>query len=210
MPQAALLRMICAGLLLLTLLVNHAFPRMPTPHLRVLPINRLPIQLGAWRCTEEVPLDTSIYKVIPNATLLSRVYRDPAGHTIHLLLETSDDPEMFHSPMSCVPSHNANIVEMHSVSLPTVSRAGEHGLVSASELHLEADGQAMLLLYWYTSERQMDKLQALKNKILVGRSPTRLYARILVTDVANFDVAAQTARNFATLLNPSLSRLENQ
>lgn len=77
-------------------------------------------------------------------------------------------------------------------------------------MDMQSGEQNMLLLYWYNTERQLDKWQALKTKLLSGRPQTRLFARILVPASEDFTPAAQTGRDFAQALLPALAQLEKQ
>ena len=225
MPKTALLRLAASGLLLLACLVNHALPRMETPRLRVVPIERLSSQIGTWTCTQELPIEPKVRALLPDAVFLSRLYRDERGRTAQLFLETSEDAQMFHSPTQCMPAQNWNILNTRRVDVSSGSRltaamgnssqptsdSRETPGVAATEMDMQDAGQQnMLLLYWYTTERQLDKWQALKTKLLSGRPQTRLFARILVPASEDFTPAAQTAQDFAQSLLPALAELENR
>lgn len=218
MPKIALLRIAISGLLLLACLVNHATSRLPIPQLRLVPIDRLPRQIGNWTCTQDLPIEAKVRAVLPDAAFLSRAYRDPQGRTAQLFLETSQDAQMFHSPTQCMPAQNWNILDTRRVDIQPAA-LGESGQkiasaqsepsAGATEMDMQSAGQNMLLLYWYTSERQLDKWQALKTKLLSGRPPTRLFVRILVPASADFGPSAQTARDFAQALLPTITELAN-
>ena len=214
MSKDALLRVGVAALLLLAFVVNHALPRLSTPTLRVVPIDRLPRQIGAWQCGADLPIEDRVRTLLPNAAFVSRSYRDGGGRTAELLLETSADAQMFHSPTQCMPAQNWNILHTRSLPLvmPANAPAGKPGgaqEVSATEMDMQSPGQNLLMLYWYTSERQLDKWQALKDKLLSGRAHTRLFVRILVPATSEGDKASRAARDFAQALLPSIMELES-
>lgn len=197
---------------------------METPRLRVVPIDRMPRQIGAWTCTQDLPIESKVRVALPDAAFLSRAYRDNLGRTAQLFLETSQDAQMFHSPTQCMPAQNWNILNTRRIdiapgattkavsesSFPTASAGGEVGSAAATEMDMQSGGQNILLLYWYTTERQLDKWQALKTKLLSGRPQTRLFVRILVPASEDFAPGAQTAQDFAQTLLPALAELEKQ
>ena len=189
---------------------------METPRLRVVPINRLPRQVGVWTCTGDLPIEAKVYTVLPDAGFLSRAYRDDRGRVVEIFLETSQDAQMFHSPTQCMPAQNWNITQSRScelrsaASLPMQTAATAATRTTATEMRLESAGQRLLALYWYTSERQLDKWEALKSKALNGRTPTRLFVRILVPSVGDYETAGRTAQDMAQSLLPIISDLEAQ
>jgi EpsI family protein len=199
-----------SALLLLAALVNHAVPRLPAPTLRLVPIDRLPRQVGGWQCLQDLPIDPKVSVIVPDAHFLSRVYRDPSGRMAQVLLETSADAQMFHSPTQCMPAQNWTVLRTRSTQVETVSPGtrGERLRASATEMYLQSAAQNMFVLYWYTSERQLDKWQALKTKLLAGRPQTRLFVRILIPDSADFEVAKRTAQDMAQTLLPAITQLE--
>ena len=210
MPKTTLLRVTVAALLLLAALVNHAVPRLPAPRLRLVPIDRLPRQVAHWQCFEELPVDAKLSVIVPGAHFLSRLYRDPSGRTAQVLLETSTDAQMFHPPTLCMPAQNWNVLRTHStqVQAPDLGAKGEWLSASATEMYLQSAAQNMFVLYWYTSERQLDKWQAIKTKLLAGRPQTRLFVRILIPESVDFDVAKRTAQDVAQAFLPAVTRLE--
>lgn len=209
MPKTTLLRVIIAALLLAAF-VNHAVPRLPAPTLRLVPIDRLPRQVGGWQCLQDLPIDAKVSAILPDAHFLSRVYRDPSGRIAQVLLETSVNAQMFHSPTQCMPAQNWNVLRTRSTQVETTTseQAGERLRASATEMYLQSAAQNMFVLYWYTSERQLDKWQALKTKLLAGRPQTRLFVRILIPDSVDFEVAKRTAQDIAQTLLPAVTHLE--
>ena len=126
MPKTALLRIAIAALLMLAALVNHAVPRLPPPTLRLVPIDRLPRQVGRWQCPQDLPVDAKLSVLVPGARFLSRLYRDPSGRMAQLLLETSTDAQMFHSPTLCMPAQNWNVLRTRSTQVQA-PEPGERG-----------------------------------------------------------------------------------
>ena len=210
MPKTTLLRVTIAALLLLAAFVNHAVPRLPPPTLRLVPIDRLPRQVGRWQCLRDLPVDAKVSVIVPGAHFLSRLYRDSSGRMAQILLETSTDAQMFHSPTQCLPAQSWNVLRTRStqVQAPDLGANGERLSASATEMYLQSAGQNMFALYWYTSERQLDKWQAIKTKLLAGRPQTRLFVRILIPESADFEVAKRTAQDMAQAFLPAVAQLE--
>lgn len=204
MQKHTLYGLMASALLLAALLVNHAAPRLPITTLKLAPIAELPTTLGDWRRVRDLPIEDRVRVAVPNAVWLSRLYRDGQGNEAQLLLETSTDAQMFHAPTQCMPAQNWNIQRTRAVSVGTDPATR----TTATEMQMDAEGQRALLLYWYTSERQLDKWEALKSKIVAGRAPTRLFVRVLTLGAGDFAAASDTARRLASAALPSLRELE--
>ena len=202
MQKSSLYSLIAACLMLDAIIANRALPRLRPAPLRLAPIERLPRQLGEWRCVGDIPLDERVRAVLPNARIVSRLYRSAAGERAQLLLETSPDPNEYHSPTVCLPGQGWNVVSSHPASVGAGSR------VSATEMEVDLEGQRSTVLYWYTTDHQMDKWEALKARLLSGRPPTRLFVEIAVPAAPTIREAESAAHSLGTAVLPALVDLE--
>jgi len=207
MPKNTLYSLIAAALLLLAFAVNRAAGRLPVPKLKLVDLSQTPKQIGEWTCFKDMPETEAERIAAPNAEFHRWYYRRPAGQEVELVLETSTDPQMFHTPTQCMPAQQWDIEPVRRVAVqppPGSGVAGQDGNVMRMKYGMDRE----LLLYWYTSERQLDKIQQLIDKMLAGHPSTRLFVRVRVNAGSGYEAAEALAQEFATAALPPLTAME--
>ena len=72
---------------------------------------KFPSEIAGWKGTE-VPVDERTYEILETRNVLSRVYENPKGEKVHLLLVGSHkDRRVAHPPEVCYLSSNYNIAD---------------------------------------------------------------------------------------------------
>jgi EpsI family protein len=207
MPKNTLYSMIAAALLLLTFAVNRATGHLPVPKLKPVDLSQVPHQIGEWSCYKELPETDAEHSATPNAEYHRWNFRNPDGQVVELLLETSTDPQMFHTPTQCMPAQQWDTEPVRRTAvlpLPGMNVPGQDGNL----MRMKYGTDRQLLLYWYTSERQLDKAQQLIDKLLAGHPSTRLFVRVRVDAKDGYDKAEALACQFASLALPPLTTME--
>lgn len=70
----------------------------------------VPMNFNGWRGVDH-PVDEQTYEILETRNVLSRMYTDPAGKSVHLLLVSSEkDRRVAHPPEVCYISSNYAIV----------------------------------------------------------------------------------------------------
>jgi EpsI family protein len=206
-PKNTLYSLIAAALLLLTFAVNRAAGRLPIPKLKRVDISQVPRRIDRWTCFQDLPETEGEHIAAPYAEFHRWLYRDPAGQEVELLLETATDPQQFHTPTQCMPAQQWDVdpVQRTAVSPPPgAGIAGQDGNI----MRMRHGDERELLLYWYTSERQLDKVQQLIDKLLAGHPSTRLFVRVRVSANAGYERAEALAKQFAAAALPPLTAME--
>jgi EpsI family protein len=207
MQKNTLYSLSAALLLLLTFTINRAAGRLPVPTLKRVDLSRVPRQIGVWTCFQDLPETEHERIAAPNAEFHRWLYRNPAGQEVELLLETSTDPQMFHTPTQCMPAQQWDIEPVRRVAVQAAPGAAVRGQ-DGNVMRMKNGADRELLLYWYTSERQLDKIQQLIDKLLAGHPSTRLFVRVRVNAAAGYDNAEALAQQFATAALPPLTEIE--
>jgi EpsI family protein len=199
---------IAAGLMLVACTVNVAGGRLPIPKLKPVDILALSTRLGDWNCFRQLPETDAEHIATPNALYHRWLFRKSSGQEVELLLETSTDPQMFHTPTQCMPSQHWDIDPVINTRVqPPAGSNLPSPPANVMRMHTASDQE--LLLYWYTSERQLDKMQQLIDRLLSGHPSTRMFVRVRVSASGdNYDRATAVAQDFATAALPALTELE--
>ena len=80
----------------------------------------IPLQIGEWM-GEDTPPDEDTYRILETRNIFSRLYRNPSGETVHLLLVGSNkDRRVAHPPEVCYTSSHYTITDSKE-NLTTVS-----------------------------------------------------------------------------------------
>lgn len=209
MQKNALPALSVSLLLIGTLIANHALPRAQPASFRVVPIERLPRQIGEWSSDADLPIETRVSEVLPHSRMVSRLYHNQAGQALELLLQTSTVPGEFHKPYICQPGQGWNMTTLGPTHIGAEATAPAQG-PSAFQMEMQMDAQQRVMLYWYTSEPLLDKWQSLREKLLSGNTPTRLFVRIIVPVSTDGKAAKRLAHDFAQQALPFIEALEKQ
>lgn len=76
-----------------------------------------PLNLDGWR-GEDTPVDDNTYEILETKNVLSRVYTDPGGERVYLLLVSSkEDRRVAHPPEVCYLSSNFEILDQETYKM---------------------------------------------------------------------------------------------
>ncbi|MBI1977226.1 MAG: EpsI family protein [Candidatus Omnitrophica bacterium] len=110
-------------LVILILGVLALYPLAPPTHFSIdeaidLRFGTIPFQIGDWVGKDE-PVDELTYQILETKNILSRLYQNPKGEAVHLLLVgSSKDRRVAHPPEVCYTSSHYTITETKDASLP--------------------------------------------------------------------------------------------
>ncbi len=133
--------LICVVLVLLAIGSQYGFGRLPVPHSRRLPVENFPARLGNWQGAPLAPVDVDVQRKLQTANIRERVYSDPSGNGIRLMLLTASESDDLHDPSVCFPSQGWTITKPRPVTI-----AGQSVLM----MHAKMGAQAETVIYWMT------------------------------------------------------------
>lgn len=198
-----------AALLIGTIAANHIVPRIRPFVLRIVPVEAFPTTIGDWKAQDDLPIEAGVKEILPHSRFIARLYRDSSGRTAEVLLQSSTDTGEYHRPTVCQPAQGWNVLSAGPTNAGAYASAPTRG-PSAYEMQMEMGGQKRVMLYWYTNERALDKWQNLRDRLLSGNTPSRLFVRIIVSADADAAAARRTAHDFASAIQTDLTSLENR
>ena len=77
----------------------------------------IPLQIGEWT-GKDVPPGEDVYRILETKNILSRLYRNPSGETVDLLLVSSaKDRRVAHPPEVCYTSSHYSILDSGESSI---------------------------------------------------------------------------------------------
>lgn len=104
-------------MVLLALAANYGVARVFVPVAHRLPVETFPRKIGEWTAGPDIVADTEVQQKLPTATLVTRVYTNPTGESVELLLLTAGRREDFHNPNECFPGHGWELSNKQKTSL---------------------------------------------------------------------------------------------
>ncbi len=90
-------------LLVIAGLVTYAGPRLQLPKPRLMPVKKLPRQIGDWTAVTDRKVADDVQKALPTAVIVDRDYRNSEGRTVSFLLLSASEIRDIHSPSVCLP-----------------------------------------------------------------------------------------------------------
>lgn len=99
-----------------------------------------PRQVGPWRSGPDRPIAEMTHRMLPSASMIDRVYTDPEGRTVNLVLVSATSVADVHDPDLCFPGHGWTLehIDTTFVGDRTVRRD-----------RAVQEGHALSLLYWW-------------------------------------------------------------
>ena len=122
-----------------------------------------PLELGPWK-GKETPLDERTYEILETRNVLSRIYENPEGKKVHLLLVGSHkDRRVAHPPEVCYLSSNYMIVSAGAAQLKIKEQQIPVKEFVAKSERNPSDEESVLYLYKvgdrYTTNYYAQQLQ---------------------------------------------------
>ncbi|MCX7603963.1 MAG: EpsI family protein [Bryobacteraceae bacterium] len=173
------------------------------------PLKEFPVQIGAWRMTEEYGIEPEVQRVLRADDTLSRGYLRP-GSPVPVSLfvaffRSQTSGAAPHSPKNCLPGSGYAPLESGFVRLA----AGPAGEVEVNRYIVARGDSRSVVLYWYQTPARIvasefaAKFWLVADSIRYRRSDTSL-VRITVPVAGGID-ADREARQFAVEVLPVLS-----
>lgn len=204
MQKTQVLGVVCAVLAVGALVANRAVGRIETDTMERLPVQEFPMEIGEWRCIQEIPTDPQVQEEVPTAVIVDRIYQDSKGRQINLTLLTATDYADFHDPNICFPGQGFALGPREKVEV-----AGQ----PCASMTAARDFDRLRMVYWWSGSagvdskygrEQMGKVLALRDK-LVGHQGHSLFVRVLTEDGEESEA---TIEDFMQASRTALTELE--
>jgi len=142
MPNNALLPLMGCALVLSAVGADYGLGRLDVPKPRRLPVETFPAVIGPWKGGPVQEVGDDIQKRLPTAKIVERVYTDPTGQQVDLMLLTATEDEDMHSPKACFPSQGWTLSDVKDTRVDDQQ---------ATRMTADMDGRGRLsVLYWLT------------------------------------------------------------
>jgi EpsI family protein len=191
-----------------TAIVTHAARSADVPSIDT---SRLPLAIGTWRGSADVPLDEDTARLLGADAYVNRTYRAPgnASDGLYIAYYGSQHPVVsIHSPLHCLPGTGWEPLD---IATRSVARAdGSSGTVRRLLVRKNLD--RAVVLYWYEVHGRMiaselsSRFHLLADSVRLHRSDAAL-VRIVVPVTASVDAAEQRGAAFVRDLAPQVDRL---
>ena len=204
MPNNALLPVIGCALVLSAVGADYGLGQMDVAKPHRLPVESFPADIGSWKGGPVSEVDPDIQKRLPTAKIVERVYTNPLGQHIDLMLLTATEDEDMHSPKACFPSQGWTLSDVHDTQVE-----GQ----PATQMTATMDGgQSQRVLYWLTGYYAPDpprnalvrKASLLRDHFLGAHNNMSLFVRIITP---NTPLAGRSLSEFTSALDAPLQSL---
>ena len=204
MPNNALLPVIGCVLVLSAVGADYGLGQMDVAKPHRLPVESFPANLGSWKGGPVGEVDPDIQKRLPTAKIVDRVYTNPLGQSVDLMLLTATEDEDMHSPKACFPSQGWTLSDVKNTQVD-----GQ----PATQMTATMDGgQPSTVLYWLTGyyppapprNALVRKISGLRNHIMGGHNNMSLFVRVTAPDTP---LARRSLSEFTSLLHAPLQAL---
>jgi len=203
MPSDKILSLIGCFLVLTGVAADYGFGKLDVPKPHRLPIETFPVTVGNWKGGSLREVDPDIQKALPTAKIVERVYTNPLGQQVDLMLLTATEDEDMHSPQACFPTQGWKLSNIVSTRVN-----GDQ----ATRMTAENDGIRQVVLYWLTGyyppppppNAFLRKVGALRERLLDRHKNSSLFVRLILPDNA---LSGKTMSDFVAALHPSLIAL---
>lgn len=137
-----------------------------------------PLQMGEWK-GKDVSLDDQTYEILETKNVLSRVYENPKGENIHLLIVTSSkDRRVAHPPEVCFISSHFTLLDQEKHTFRFNSEPVELKSFLARDLKSEIPDEKVFYVYkvgkLFTTNYYAQQLIFAWNRLLKKESEIQL------------------------------------
>lgn len=204
MPNNALLPLIGCALVLSALGADYGLGQMAVPKPHRLPVEAFPDAIGSWKGGPLEPVNEDVQRKLPTAKIVERIYSNPLGQSVDLMLLTATEDEDMHSPQACFPSQGWTLSNVHDTQVD-----GQ----PATQMNAQMDESAReTVLYWMTGYfPPAPPRNALLRKAYVWRTQSldkhnnmSLFVRLLAPDTPS---GRRGLSDFTALLHAPLQTL---
>ena len=189
MPNDALLPLMGCALVLSAVAADYGLGQLDVPKSHRLPIEGFPAVVGDWKAGPVQEIDADIQKRLPTAKIVERVYTNPAGQTMDLMLLTATEDEDMHSPKACFPSQGWALSDVRETQVD-----GQ----PMTRMTADMGGRGKLaVLYWLTGyyapapprNALLQKASVWRTHFMGAHSNMSLFVRITAPDTPRNDRA---------------------
>jgi len=179
MPNNKILPLIGCFLVLSGGAADYGLGKMDVPKPHRLPIETFPANLGNWKGGPLSDVDPDIQKALPTAKIVERVYTNPLGQQIDLMLLTATEDEDMHSPQACFPSQGWKLSNIQTTQV---------GSDTATHMTAESEGAKDTVLYWLTGyyppvpppNAFLRKVYAVRERLFDRHKNSSLFVRVIM------------------------------
>ena len=182
MSNNAFLPVICCAMVLSAVGADYGLGQLDVSKSHRLPVETFPTQLGSWQGGPVREVDSDVQSQLKTAKIVERVYRNPSGESVDLMLLTATEDEDMHSPQTCFPSQGYTLSNVHSLEIN-----GEPATQMNAQI---SDGPRQTILYWLTGyyppspprNALLRHAAALRPHLTLNHNNMSLFVRIIADD----------------------------
>ena len=182
MSNNALFPLIGCALVLSGVGADYGLGQIDVPQSHRLPVETFPAVIGSWKGGAVQDVLPDVQKGLPTAKIVERVYTNPTGQGVDMMLLTATEDEDMHSPQACFPSQGWVLSDIHGTQVDSQP---------ATQMTAEMPGQGRLaVLYWLTGyyppapprNALLKKVYAWRMNIMGGHNNMSLFVRLTAAD----------------------------
>ena len=204
MPNGKILSVTACVLVLAAAAADYGLGQVDVAKPHRLPVETFPAAIGGWKGGPVQDVDPEVQKKLATAKIVERVYTNPAGEGVDLMLLTATEDEDMHSPKACFPSQGWKLSDVHPTS---VDDQPATEMSAAFE-----DGQPQKVLYWLTGyyppapprNAFLQKAASLRDRVVGPHNNMSLFVRMIAPDSPQ---GHQALADFTTALHGPLQSL---
>ena len=206
MRQDKILTIISFGMLAAALAVHFGVAPLRVAQPRQLAVASFPEQVGAWQSNGDIPVPAVIKQKLPTARIVDRVYVNPAGQKVEMLLLTAARREDIHDPARCLPSQGWQMSNRRTIVVD-----GQ----KANAMTISQNGADVDAYFWQTGYFAPARprtgleghLYSLRSRIISRQEGMSLFVRLMS---ANSPENIGALDSFARQITPDLDQLKRQ
>jgi len=191
-------------ILAVALAAHFVMRPVPVAKPQYVPIEAFPSQIGDWRQAAVIAIPDAVRQKLPTAHILDRIYTDPQGRSVELMLLTATRSDDMHDPARCLPSQGWNITQRRKLLI---------GSQPATAITVEQNGSSADAYYWLTGyyapirpESSLDSvLSRVRAHIINRQQGMSLFVRLMTADNPSNDGALD---DFARVITPALDSIK--
>ncbi len=182
MPKYPLLPLMGCLLVFSAVGADYGLGQMDVPRPHLLPVERFPATIGSWQGGPVNEVEPDIQKRLPTAKIVERVYANPQGQSLDLMLLTATEDEDMHSPKACFPSQGWVLTNVRETQVD-----GQPATQMTAQIE---GGPRQTVLYWLTGyyppapPRNMffQKTASWRGHLMGAHDNMSLFVRIIAPD----------------------------
>ena len=204
MPNNALLPLIACGLVLSAVGADYGLGQMDVARPHRLPVETFPATLGDWTAGPVQPVNIDIQRALPTAKIVERLYTNPQGQQMDLMLLTATEDEDMHSPKACFPSQGWTLSNEQNTQVD--------GQPATQMTATQDGGPPQTVLYWLTGyyppapprDALIRQAAVFRSHLMGGHNNMSLFVRITAPTTP---LTSRSLSDFTSALHAPLEAL---